>query len=75
VRIRGPKEAHGKDNRLGGGGHPGTARFQETDDLICKVNPLVLGAGAPLPGEAVKQIGLERTPSKIYGNSSVLTPR
>jgi hypothetical protein len=72
VRIRDSKEADGKDIRLGGGGDPATALFSEIDDLIRKVNPPVLGAGTPLLGGAVKQIGVERTGSKIYGNGFML---
>jgi hypothetical protein len=71
VRIRGSKEADGKDIWLGGGGDPATALFPEIDDLIRKVDPLMLRAGIPLLGGAVKQIGLERTGNKIYGNGSM----
>jgi hypothetical protein len=46
--------------------------FPEIDELILKVNPLVLGAGIPRLAGAVKQTTQELTANKIYGNGLIL---
>ena len=70
--VRQLKEADGKGIWLCGGGDLATALFPEIDELILKVNPLVLGAGIPLFAGAVKQTGLELIGHKIYGNGFLL---
>jgi dihydrofolate reductase len=72
ARVRRLKGEGGKGLWLCGGGELAAALFPEIDELILKVNPLVLGAGIPLFAEAVKQTALELTGNKIYGNGFML---
>ncbi|WP_373540017.1 hypothetical protein [Chamaesiphon sp.] len=51
---------------------PETLLFSEIDELILKVNPLLIGAGIPLFAGIFKQTVLELTNSKIYNNGFML---
>jgi dihydrofolate reductase len=66
------KQQQGKDIWLCGGGDLATTLFSEIDELILKVNPLLLGAGIPLFAGIFKQTVLELTNSKIYNNGFML---
>jgi dihydrofolate reductase len=66
------KQQQGKDIWLCGGGDLATTLFSEIDELILKVNPLLLGAGIPLFAGVFKQTVLELTNSKVYDNGFML---
>jgi dihydrofolate reductase len=66
------KQQQGKDIWLCGGGDLATTLFSEIDELILKVNPLLLGSGIPLFTGIFKQTGLELANSKIYNNGFML---
>lgn len=67
-------ETTGKDIWLCGGAELAAALFAEEliDDLILKVNPIVLGAGKTLFSRAVPQRRLQLTGTKVYGNGVVV---
>lgn len=66
------KQQQGKDIWLCGGGDLATTLFSEIDELILKVNPLLLGAGISLFAGIFKQTMLELTNSKVYNNGFML---
>jgi dihydrofolate reductase len=66
------KQQQGKDIWLCGGSDLATTLFSEIDELILKVNPLLLGSGIPLFAGIFKQTGLELTNSKFYNNGFML---
>lgn len=66
------KQQQGKDIWLCGGGDLATTLFSEIDELILKVNPLLLGSGIPLFTGIFKQTVLELTNSKVYNNGFML---
>jgi dihydrofolate reductase len=66
------KKRRGKDLWLCGGGDLATILFPEIDEMILKINPVLLGSGIPLFSGVVKQTTLELTDSKIYSNGFVL---
>jgi dihydrofolate reductase len=49
-----------------------TLLFSEINELILKVNPILLGSGIPLFSGIVQQTSLELTDSKIYDNGFML---
>ncbi len=66
------KKQTGKDIWLCGGGDLATTLFSEIDELILKMNPVLLGSGIPLFSGAIKQTALELIDSKSYGNGFML---
>jgi dihydrofolate reductase len=70
--VKGLKEAPGKDIWLCGGGELAAALFPEIDELILKVNPVLLGSGIRLFAGAVEQAELQFADSKTYRNGFVL---
>lgn len=70
--VRQLKQSSGKDIWLCGGGELATALFPEIDELILKVNPILLGAGIPLFSGLINETVLELSDSKIYGNGFTL---
>jgi dihydrofolate reductase len=66
------KQQQGKDIWLCGGGDLAATLFSEIDELILKVNPLLLGSGIPLFAGIFKQTVLELTNSKVYNNGFML---
>jgi dihydrofolate reductase len=70
--VKDLKQQQGKDIWLCGGGDLATTLFSEIDELILKVNPLLLGAGIPLFAGIFKQTVLELTKSKVYNNGFML---
>jgi dihydrofolate reductase len=66
------KQQQGKDIWLCGGGDLATTLFSEIDELILKVNPLLLGSGIPLFAGIFNQTPLELVNSKVYNNGFML---
>ncbi len=72
--VRSLKNQTGKDIFLCGGMNLATMLFVEKliDEIILKVNPLVMGSGIPLFDEIIKPTFLSLTKSKIYDDGVVL---
>jgi len=72
--VRRLKAETGKDIYLCGGADLATALFKEglIDEVILKVNPLLLGSGIPLMSDIGKHIDLELLDSKVYESGVVL---
>lgn len=67
AKVRELKQADGKDIWLCGGGALAKELFPEIDELILKINPVIIGRGIPLfRGDA--EARLEMIDSKSYGN-------
>ena len=71
--VRALKRERGKDIWLCGGGVLAAALFPEIDELILKVNPVILGAGIPLFEGNVPQADLTLDEVKSYPNGFMLT--
>jgi dihydrofolate reductase len=72
VFVKELKQQPGQDIWLCGGGNLATLLFSEINELILKVNPILLGSGIPLFSGVVQQTSLELTDSKIYDNGFML---
>ena len=72
AKVRDLKRQAGKDIWLCGGGELAAQLFPEIDELILKVNPVVIGSGIPLFRGTVAPATLELTDSKSYSNGFVL---
>jgi dihydrofolate reductase len=70
--VRELKRQQGKDIWLCGGGALAAALFPEIDELILKVNPVLLGDGIPLFDGRVQQTALELADSRSYRNGFTL---
>ena len=70
--VQNLKQRDGKDIWLCGGGSLATALFAEIDELILKLNPIVLGSGIPLFAGAPEPTALRLIDSRIYGNGVTL---
>src|SRR5262245_54976446 len=70
--VRSLKKQSGKDVWLCGGADLAATLFSEIDEIILKVNPVLLGAGIPLFSGVIKPTGLELTDSRIYTNGFML---
>jgi dihydrofolate reductase len=68
AKVRGLKHVHGKDIWLCGGGSLAVQLFSEIDELILKVNPVVIGRGIPLFRGEVTPTAVEVVESKSYSN-------
>jgi dihydrofolate reductase len=66
------KKETGKDIWLCGGGALAATLFSEIDEMIVKLNPVVIGAGIPLFSGAIEPINLELADRKIYNNGFLL---
>ena len=70
--VRELKRQTGMDIWLCGGADLATQLFPEIDEIILKVNPVLLGSGIPLFSGVVPQTGLELADNRIYGNGFML---
>jgi dihydrofolate reductase len=66
------KKETGKDIWLCGGGALATTLISEIDEMIVKLNPLVIGSGIPLFSRALDPTNLELADRKIYSNGFIL---
>lgn len=66
------KQQTDKDIWLCGGSDLAATLFPEIDEIILKVNPVLLGAGLPLFSGGIKQTALELIDSKIYSNGFMI---
>lgn len=70
--VRKLKQQAGKDIWLCGGGDLAAALFGEIDEMILKVNPVLLGAGIPIFSGVVEQTALELDSSKSFSNGFMI---
>ncbi len=70
--VRELKQQTGKDIWLCGGGDLATTLFPEIDEIIMKLNPILLGEGIPLFSGVIKLTAVELIDSKIYSNGFML---
>lgn len=70
--VRELKQETGKDIWLCGGGDLAATIFSEIDEMIVKLNPVVIGSGIPLFSRAIDSTNLELTDRKIYSNDFLL---
>jgi dihydrofolate reductase len=72
--VRKLKDESGKDIYLCGGAELATELFKEelVDEVILKLNPLLLGSGIPLLPDIGRQIDLELIDTKVYTSGVVL---
>jgi dihydrofolate reductase len=71
--VRRLKQEPGRDIWLCGGGVLAAAVFSEIDELILKVNPVILGNGIPLFDGPVAEADLSLEEVKSYPNGFMLT--
>jgi dihydrofolate reductase len=71
-QVRALKAEHGKDVWLAGGGQLAALLVDEIDELILKVNPVVLGAGTPLFDGPVGPRPVTLADHKVYPNGFAL---
>jgi len=72
--VRALKDEGGKDIYLCGGASLATAMFEDEliDEVILKVNPLLLGSGVPLLSHIGRHVTLELIDSRVYDSGVVL---
>ncbi|AKQ68827.1 Dihydrofolate reductase [Myxococcus hansupus] len=72
--VRRLKAQEGGDIYLSGGGAFAGVLFAEglIDEVLLKVNPLILGAGIPLVSSLRTVVDLELKSTKVYGNGVLL---
>ena len=70
--VRALKAGPGKDLWLAGGGRLAAFLADEIDELILKVNPVVLGAGTPLFGATIGPRPVTLIGHKVYSNGFAL---
>jgi dihydrofolate reductase len=72
--VRRLKEQEGKDIYLCGGGEFASQLLAEglVDELLLKLNPLLLGAGIPLSPKLRGHLNLQLLSTKVYSNGVLL---
>ncbi|MEG3838758.1 dihydrofolate reductase family protein [Microcoleus sp. herbarium14] len=70
--VRELKQEAGKDIWLCGGGDLAATVVSEIDEMIVKLNPVVIGSGIPLFSGAIGPTNLELIDRKIYSNGFLL---
>jgi dihydrofolate reductase len=70
--VRALKREPGRDIWLCGGGELAAAVFPELDELIVKINPVVIGAGTPLLAGSVDPARFALTHSRQFANGFVM---
>lgn len=72
--VRGLKNGPGGDIYLCGGGRLAAALLEAglVDEVIVKLNPLLIGSGIPLFAHVAEPLKLELTGSKLYSNGVML---
>ncbi|TAG96150.1 MAG: dihydrofolate reductase [Oscillatoriales cyanobacterium] len=70
--VRELKQEAGKDIWLCGGGDLAATVVCEIDEMILKLNPVVIGSGIPVFSRAIEPTNLELTDRKIYSNGFLL---
>jgi dihydrofolate reductase len=71
--VRALKREKGGNIWLCGGGVLAAVLFEEIDELILKVNPVILGGGIPLFEGSVPQADLSLEELRSYPNGFMLT--
>ena len=71
-RVRALKEDPGKDIWLCGGAQLAGAVFSEIDELILKINPVLLGSGIPLVSSERSETPLTLIDTQRYANGFML---
>ena len=71
-QVRALKCESGMDIWLAGGGRLAASLADELDEMILKINPLVLGAGIPLFAERIGPRALTMTQHRVYDNGYAL---
>jgi dihydrofolate reductase len=71
--VRRLKREEGKDIWLCGGAILAAALYTEIDELILKVNPILIGTGIPLFADGAKPANLRMICSKTYANGFMMT--
>ena len=66
ARVRRLKEERGKDIWLCGGGELASALFPEIDELILKINPVIIGRGIRVFARPVPETHLDLLERKLY---------
>jgi dihydrofolate reductase len=69
--VRQLKAEEGKDIWLCGGAKLAAGVFTEIDELILKINPVVIGSGIPLFGRTANARTTVLTEYKVYANGFV----
>ena len=70
--VRRLKAENGKDIWLCGGAKLAAALFTEIDELILKINPILIGTGIPLFNGGVGTLPVTLVEHKVYANGFVL---
>lgn len=71
-RVRDLKQQPGKDIWMAGGARLAAALVDELDELILKVNPIMLGSGIPLFAEPIGPRPVVMTEHRVYANGFAL---
>lgn len=69
--VRQLKERPGRALWLCGGGKLAASLFDAIDEVIVKINPLLLGAGVPMFAGEVRPTALRLIERKVYANGFV----